>query len=190
MDAVVDAELAMEAVLDAAELASKKEAAMEAVLDAAELASKKEAAREAVLDAAERATNQDEAMLDAAQLASEEHDAQIVQWEARFDPAVLKRTATGSYTFVKATCDGTTFVTFYIDRSGGLDPTEALSNAAFGCAVELGLRVSFSAARRPQPRPGGRPTAQLSEHQKAALQRTVEVAQHLFESSSKQVSWP
>ena len=164
---------------------------MEAVLDAAELASKKEAAREAVLDAAERATNQDEAMLDAAQLASEEHDAQIVQWEARFDPAVLKRTIQWPYTFVKATYDGTTFVTFYMDRSGGRHaPTEALSNAAFGCAVELGLRVSFSAARRPQPRPGGRPTAQLSEHQKAALQRTVEVAQHLFESSSKQVSWP
>ena len=99
---------------------------MEAVLDAAERATKKDAAMEAVLDAAERATNQDEAMHDAAQLASEEHDAQIVQWEARFDPAVLKRTATGSYTFVKATCDGTTFVTFYIDRSGGLDPTGAL----------------------------------------------------------------
>ena len=184
MDAVVDAELAMEAVLDAAELASKKDAAMEAVLDAAERATNQD---EAMLDAAQLASEEH----DAAQLASEEHDAQIVQWEARFDPAVLKRTATESYTFVKATCDGTTFVTFYIDRSGGLDPTEALSNAAFGCAVELGLRVSFSAARRPQPQPRRAcPTAHLSEHQKAALQRTVEVAQHLFESSSKQVSWP
>ena len=183
---------AMEAVLDAAELASKEEAAMEAMLDAAELASKNEAAVEAVLDAAEHASKEDETMLDAAQLASEEHDAQIVQWEGRFDPAVLKRTIQWPYTFVKATYDGTTFVTFYMDRSGGRHaPTEALSNAAFGCAVELGLRVSFSAARRPQPQPRRAcPTAHLSEHQKAALQRTVEVAQHLFESSSKQVSWP
>jgi len=54
---------------------------MEAVLDAAELASEKEAAMEAVLDAAERASKEDEA-IDAYQLASEveERDAGLVQW--------------------------------------------------------------------------------------------------------------
>ena len=109
----------------------------------------------------------------------------IVTWTGRFVPALLKRPAAAGaepYTFISATHDGVNWVEFYIDRHGSSDQSEALSTVAFGCAVELGLEVSFSAAlpqpRAPPPSRQGqhlsRPRAHLSGHQKTALSMAVD----------------
>ena len=107
-----------------------------------------------------------------------------VMWTGRFVPALLKRAASGPYTFISATHDGMTYVDFYMDSSGASVQSEALSPVTFGCAVELGLQVSFSAALQPRAPPHARrqgqhavrPAAHLSEHQKAALRRAVDAA--------------
>merc|ERR1719424_1446548 len=97
------------------------------------------------------------AMLDgraqAAEMVADVHNL-YVTWTGRFVPALLKRPSAagaGPYTFISATHDGVNWAEFYIDRHGSSDHSEALSTVAFGCAVELGLEVSFSAAL-PQPR--------------------------------------
>ena len=110
----------------------------------------------------------------------------IVTWTGRFEPALLKRPSAagaGPYTFISATHDGVNWVEFYIDRHGSSDQSEALSPMAFGCAVELGLEVSFSAALQPRAPPPSRqgqhlsrPRAHLSGHQKAALSMAVDAA--------------
>eukprot|EP00964_Phaeocystis_antarctica_P063044 scaffold37807_cov56-Phaeocystis_antarctica.AAC.4 len=136
--------------------------AMDARLDAAALASKEEDTMDA--------------RLDAAALASKEEDAaRIVQWTGRLDPTRLNRSYTGDiYTFITATHDGVNWVDFYMDRGWG---ATALAPATFGCAVELGLEVRFSAALQPRVTKGRQgPAARLSELQRATFRRAVDAA--------------
>ena len=130
-----------------------------------------------------------EAEVRAKEMVADVHNL-IVTWTGRFVPALLKRPSAagaGPYTFISATHDGVNWVEFYIDRHGSSDQSEALSTVAFGCAVELGLEVSFSAALQPRAPPPSRqgqhlsrPRAHLSGHQKAALSMAVDAARALF----------